>query len=95
MLYSNVMDFEEWLKFGFDQGWIGPPVCYLHDGVPMTNLEEGELDAGYDPCMHIVRLYEDVEQKNHVEQNHSPSQWRAKRFAESNPTLFDPDLYAD
>ena len=89
------MDFEEWLQFGFDQGWIGPPVCYTHDGMPMTDLEEAELDAGYDPCMHLIRLYEDTTAKSSVEQNHSPSQWRAKRFVKPAPTLFDPDLYSD
>lgn len=93
------MDFEEWLKFGFDNGWIGPPVCYTHDGIPMTSQEQDEFDIGYDPCLHMLRLYEDHKAKCDVETNHSPSQWRAarfsERFSERHPSLFDPDLYMD
>ena len=89
------MDFDEWLKFGFDQGWIGPPVCSTHDGIPMTLLEERDFEDGDDPCIHILRLYQDNVAKDEIEANHSPSQWRATRFDNTHPRLFDPDLYAD
>lgn len=89
------MDFDQWLKLGFDNGWIGPPVCYTHDGVPMTHDEEAEFDEGSDPCLHVLRLYEDNECKCAVEINHSPSQWRATRFSATQQSLFDPDLYMD
>jgi hypothetical protein len=70
------MDFEEWLKFGFDQGWCGPAVCYTHDGLPTTQAEDEEFEMG-DPCIHILRLYDDAEVKQAVQENHSPSVWRA------------------
>ena len=69
------MTFEEWLKFGIENDWVGPSVCYTHDGVPTTELEDTNWEED-DPCVHILRLYESVEVKNAVEENHSPSVWR-------------------
>ena len=54
------MDFEAWLQFGIDNGWAGPPVCETHDGLPMTEDESTAFEAGEDPCVHILRLYDDV-----------------------------------
>jgi hypothetical protein len=70
------MTFDEWLKIGMDKGWCGPSVCVTHDGVPMTEQEEESL---YDdePCIHAIRLYEDDDVRLKVEENHSPTQWRA------------------
>lgn len=68
--------FEEWLAFGFARGWVGAPICYTHDGLPTTEQEDAEFEE-HDPCIHILRLYEDAEMKRGVEENHSPSQWRA------------------
>jgi hypothetical protein len=70
------MDFEEWLKFGFDQGWCGPAVCETHDGVPLSEKEAEEFEES-DPCIHIIRLYEDAEHKLEVEDAHAASVWRA------------------
>jgi hypothetical protein len=70
------MTFDEWLKLGYDNGWVGPDVCETHDGVPMSASEEKEFEDG-DPCIHIVRLYESTDIKRDVEENHSPSIWRA------------------
>lgn len=69
--------FDEWLRYGFNKGWCGPAVCEMHDGVPMSEQEGQAFDAGYDPCIHIIRLYEDLTVKAAVEAAHSPSQWRA------------------
>jgi len=71
--------FEEWLKVGFDEGWCGPPVCYTHDGLPTSEEEDAEFEE-HDPCIHIIRLYEDQDVKNAVEENHSPSCWRASNM---------------
>jgi hypothetical protein len=68
--------FDEWITYGIKKGWCGPPVCYTHDGLPMSEQEYAEFDEGQDPCTHIVRMYEDIDMKNKVEENHSPSQWR-------------------
>jgi hypothetical protein len=70
------MDVNEWLKYGFEQGFCGPAVCETHDGLPMTEAECVEFETG-DPCIHVLRMYESAEQKAAVEENHSPSVWRA------------------
>jgi hypothetical protein len=69
--------FDEWLRFGYNKGWCGPDVCETHDGLPTTDLEDIAFDEGEDPCIHIIRLYEDLNVKAAVEENHSPSKWRA------------------
>ena len=70
------MDFDTWLQDGITNGWIGPAVCYTHDGLPTSEAEDSEFEEG-DPCIHILRLYEDPAVKLEVEANHSPSTWRA------------------
>jgi hypothetical protein len=74
---NGEQDFEQWLKFGIDKGWCGPSVCYTHDGLPSSEPEDSEFEDGGDPCMHIIRLYEDFMHKKAIEANHSPSTWRA------------------
>jgi hypothetical protein len=70
-------DFNVWLSHGYVMGWCGPAVCDTHDGVPMSETELAEFDDGGDPCLHILRLYEDKEHKKTIEESHSPSIWRA------------------
>jgi len=70
------MTFDEWITYGIEKGWCGPPVCYTHDGLPMSEQEYAEFDEGQDPCTHVVRMYEDIDMKKSIEDNHSPSQWR-------------------
>lgn len=73
----NEKNFDEWLQEGISNGFCGPAVCYPHDGLPLTELEDEQFGEGGDPCIHILRLYEDLEIKKSVEDNHSPSIWRA------------------
>ena len=70
------MTFNEWITYGIEKGWCGPPVCFTHDGLPMSEQEYAEFDEGQDPCTHVVRMYEDIDMKKEIEDNHSPSQWR-------------------
>ena len=70
------LTFDEWIAYGLEKGWCGPPVCYTHDGLPMSENEMQGFDDGQDPCMHVVRMYEDIVMKNEIEENHSPSLWR-------------------
>lgn len=77
---KNKMNFDEWLQYGYKQGWCGPPVCEIHDALPTTIFEDEQFADGSDPCIHIVRLYEDPEMKQAVEANHSPSDWRANNL---------------
>jgi hypothetical protein len=76
LILGEQMDFEEWLKQGIENGWCGPAICYTHDGLPTTVAEDEEFEES-DPCIHIIRLYEDEAIKLGVEANHSPSIWRA------------------
>ena len=69
--------FDEWLRFGYNKGWCGPDVCETHDGVPMSEDEAISFDGGEDPCIPIIRLYDNVQTKLAVEKEHTPSQWRA------------------
>lgn len=76
MTESNSLSFDDWMRIGIERGWCGPAVCYTHDGLPTTESDDEEWDNGGDPCIHIIRLYEDEEHKKAVESNHSPSNWR-------------------
>jgi hypothetical protein len=70
------IDFDDWLRLGMDNGFVGPPICETHDGTPTSEAEDDEFDDGDDPCIHVLRLYRDAEVKAEVERNHSPSVWR-------------------
>jgi hypothetical protein len=71
------INFDDWLQQGLSNGFCGPAICYPHDGLPLTELEDEQFSEGGDPCIHVLRLYEDREVKSAVEANHSPSVWRA------------------
>ena len=68
--------FDEWLQEGLTLGFCGPAVCFTHDGFPTSLEEDRDLEES-DPCLHIIRLYEDEYHKKAIEENHSPSVWRA------------------
>ena len=53
---SDFLEFEIWLKNGFDRGWVSDVFCNPHDGSPMTEEEMQEWDEGGDPCSFQVRL---------------------------------------
>jgi len=73
------MNAEKWLEYGLKKGWCGPPVCFTHDGLPTTEEEDIEFEE-FDPCVSILRLYDDTYMRDEVEQNHSPSVWRKGSF---------------
>lgn len=73
-----MLDFIEWVRVGMANGWCGPPVCSSHDGTPVSESEYDDFD---DPCIHIIRLYEDEAQKAQVEASHGPSIWRKIGYA--------------
>ena len=73
-------DFPDWLRQGMEAGFVGPPVCSTHDGIP-TTLEEDEMqDFGDDICVHVLRLYEDRETMAQVEDNHFMTKERKREF---------------
>ncbi len=73
---ESLISFDEWVKLGVSNNFIGPPICSTHDGIPMTQQEEEQFEDGDDPCIHILRLYDTIETKQSVEETHSPSIWR-------------------
>lgn len=70
------MDRDEWYRYGLEQGFCGPSVCSTHDGLPATEEEDNEFMDGYDPCIFVIRIYEDDEHRKAIEENHAPSMWR-------------------
>ena len=48
----------DWLLLGVERGWCSEPVCGTHDLVPMGPDEAAAFDAGGDPCVTVVRLYD-------------------------------------
>jgi len=56
------MDFDEWLAYGVDNKWCLYPVCEIHDGVPLTVDEEFQFEQGFDPCVHVIRVFESPEE---------------------------------
>jgi hypothetical protein len=51
-----VMDFDEWLRYGVEQGFCSEQFCVTHDGGPWSGKEELMWEDGEDPCRHMVRL---------------------------------------
>ena len=41
------------------KGWCSDVVCSTHDGLPLTEEEENEMEEGWDPCIPAIRLYQD------------------------------------
>lgn len=76
---SRQVDFDAWLATGLDAGFCGPAVCETHDGTPTTAAEDIEIEDGWDPCIHVLRLYSDDITRKGVERNHAPSVWRKPR----------------
>lgn len=74
------LDFKDWIKYGIDMGWCGPPVCHTHDGLPISDIEAEHMEQYEDICIHVVRLYSDDYEKTAVEADHSPSVWRLKPY---------------
>ena len=71
------LDVDTWLRQGMDNGFIGPPVCDIHDGTPTSADEDAAWDEDGEVCLPVLRLYDSPETKAAVEANHAPSVWRA------------------
>lgn len=67
------INYSEWIKLGFDNGFCGPPVCEMHDGIPHTAKEDEQVNDGLDPCINVLRLYDEPNLKAEVEDFHSSS----------------------
>ena len=51
------IDFDEWMKYGYDQGWISDVFCDTHDGAPWDDDEMNQWESGGDPCAFCVRVF--------------------------------------
>lgn len=47
----------DWLQIGIDNGWVSEPICFFHDGPPLTDEEMEEFEKFDDICVPGVRLY--------------------------------------
>ena len=54
---EDFLEFEIWLKNGYDRGWISDVFCNTHDGAPMSEEEMQEWEEGGDPCSYHVKLF--------------------------------------
>jgi len=50
------MNFDEWLKYGIENGFCTEQFCSTHDAMPLHETEERAWSEGNDPCAHMVRL---------------------------------------
>lgn len=78
------MTFEEWIRTGIANKWISPPVCGMHEGVPVTAEEEYELDEGNDPCHTVVRVFYDPDDYDEAVAN-NPLVWTAWQVPRLHP----------
>lgn len=53
------ISFVEWINLGIKNGWASDIVCYTHDGPQMTDEEVELWDDGQDPCMFMIRVWDD------------------------------------
>lgn len=54
------LTFDDWLRLGVEAGWVTPPFCLTHDGIPAT-VDEAQMAAADDPlvddlCTPVVRV---------------------------------------
>ena len=63
--------FERWLREGMVNGYCTEQYCSSHETGPMHESEWEALEAGIDPCNHVVRLgsYEDWDVSSLLEGN--------------------------
>ena len=54
------LDFQTWMAYGQEKGWIAEGNCQTHDVTPMTDEEEQEWEDGGDPCIPILRVWIDA-----------------------------------
>lgn len=53
------MDQVEWIAFGVENGYCSLPFCETHDMAPLTPAESEAFEDGWDPCVPMVRLWQE------------------------------------
>ena len=59
MLSGLITPFDAWLAYGIHEGWVTEPICTSHGEIPARAYEEMEFEAGLEPCIYILRIWED------------------------------------
>jgi hypothetical protein len=65
----DLLNFDAWITYGLRRGWIGPPICISHEGLPISNEEFEDNDR----CAMMIRIYDTPIQQADVERSHLPS----------------------
>lgn len=78
-------NYYDWVRLSITKGWCGPPICLTHDGIPTTPEQDSQLDEGHDPCINMIRIYEDPLEQLLVEDNHQETVWRKSNFINIRP----------
>lgn len=60
MQLSDDVKFPDWLEYGINRGWVSQICCATHDGVPGTPEEEEIWEAGHDPCVPALRIWDEA-----------------------------------
>lgn len=75
-LLMTAPSFDEWLLQGVLLGFCSPVLCDTHDGIGLTEDQEDEFEQGFDPCVHVIQVFESKEAQRFIFENHSPIQYR-------------------
>jgi hypothetical protein len=66
------MSLSEWLDYGIANKFVSAPFCEVHEGIPLTLVEEQALDEGVDPdeiCVTAMRVYKTLDEATAVIEN--------------------------
>jgi hypothetical protein len=67
---TDLDDFFDWLNHGVYKGWVSFPVCGTHAEVALSEEESEEFEAGYDPCVFVLRVWsENIDDDTKVSDN--------------------------
>jgi hypothetical protein len=54
-------EYEAWVAYGVERGWLGRPFCYSHEDVPMAQYEGEAVEAAGGNmsivCLVVARLF--------------------------------------
>lgn len=53
------VDFDTWLAYGTQKGWVSEGFCAMHDTPPLADDENDLFEDGGDPCVPALRVWLD------------------------------------
>ena len=51
-------EFEFFVQWAQESGWLSPSFCSTHDGPPLTEEEDEDFIEGFDPCIVVMRVWD-------------------------------------